>query len=231
MLKRGVCLAAAVVVTAPAVADSIDLTWRGRGAGETVLVTHNDRSMRTFAGELRYQFAGGEGAASRFEGERAVLRQSLTDGSARSLLARRPGPQRVDMGYESTELTPSQRAAVGAAMAMAAEGASPAAAQLAVWEITHDFGDLNIRGGSFSADADEELLAEVDALLSASSARDAAATYARFGTDRGLAVLTTDEGPPAMMADSVMVPLPAPVLIGGAGLALAAAVSRRRTRS
>src|SRR5690606_6939823 len=164
-----------------AVADSIDMTWRGRGAGETVLVTHNDRSMRTFAGELRYQFDRGEGAASRFEGERTVLRQSLTDGSARSLLARRPGPQRVDMGYESRALTGGQRAAIGAAMAMAAEGASPAAAQLAVWEITHDFGDLDIRGGSFSAVGDEALLTEVEAMLASSSDTDAAATYMSFG--------------------------------------------------
>src|SRR5690606_24555934 len=120
---------------------------------------------------------------------------------------------------------------IGAAMAMAAQGASSAAAQLAVWEITHDFEDLDIRGGAFSVDADEALLAEVEGMLAMRGDRDTAAPFVRFGTDHGLAVLTTDEGPSAVMADAAMVPLPAPLLIGGAGLALAAAASRRHRRS
>lgn len=243
MLKDCKWMAAALAgaMTTPAMADSlqidsapmsdsIDMTWRGRGAGEMTRITHDGRSMRIFAGELRYQFARGEGAAKRYEGERSVLRQTLTSGSARSLLAPRPGDHRVHMGYESTSLAPAQRAAIGAALARAGRSASPAAAQLAVWEIAHDFGDLDIRSGAFSAEADEELLAQVTALLAGEAAADAPSGYISFGGDAGLAVLTT-QAVGAMATNAVAAPLPAPLALAGVGLGIAACAARRRARA
>lgn len=234
MLKDCKWMAAALAgaMATPAMADSlqidatsttasIDMTWRGRGAGEMTRITHDGRSMRVFAGDLRYQFSRGEGAAKRYEGEHSVLRQSLTSGSARSLLAPRPGDHRVHMGYESTSLAPAQRAAIAATLARADGAVSPAAAQLAVWEIAHDFGDLDIRSGAFSAQADEELLAQVDDLLASARSRDALSGYISFGSESETAVMAT-----AMVA----VPLPAPLALAGVGLGIAACVARRRAR-
>jgi hypothetical protein len=214
--------ALALAVTAPTMADSIDMTWRGRGEGQMTRITHNGQSMRVFAGELRYQFTRGEGEARRHEGVHAVLRQSLADGPARSLLAHRPGGSRMQMGHERAPLDPGQRAAIGAALARADAGAaSPAAAQLAIWEITHDFANLDIRTGSFSANVDEELLSQVEGLLLAAR-DDAPAPYTSFGSAERPTVLTTS---------SVVAPLPAPLALAGVGFALAFVASRRRARA
>lgn len=219
MLKKRTWVAAAVAAAAaaPAMADPVEMTWLGRGEGQTARITHDGRSMRVFAGELRYQFASPQGAARHTGGAHAVFRQSLTDAPARSLLAPRPGSVQAERAGSS--LNAGQQAAIGAALAAVETGAaSPAAAQLAIWEITHDFGDLDIRAGSFSAEVDEDTRMQIERLLAGARDSDAEPRFTTFSSPEAPTVLTTS---------SVMAPVPAPLALASAGLIVAIAARRR----
>lgn len=221
---RQLAVAGALVAAPAAFGDSIDMTYRGRGAGQVVQVQFQDQSARVFAGELTYDFANGQGAARGHAGAHTVYRRAMPDGPLRSMVGRRPAPERGEMGYESMAFSEAQRRAISGVLkrAAGAEDADAAAAQIAIWELAHDFEDRDLHGGTFTAMVDDDMAARVNRLMTATEESAVGpARHISFGGPAAPEVILTTDG-------MVVAPLPAPAALAAVGLLGALVASRRR---
>ncbi|MFG0285967.1 MAG: hypothetical protein ACF8R7_16240 [Phycisphaerales bacterium JB039] len=202
---------------APAWADSVDLTYLGRGAGQVVTVSVGGHTARLFAGELTYSLSGGDGAASDLRGVHTMYRREMPALPLRLVLGRSTDATRYQLGYQAIPFTDAQRDAVSEVLRLArgAGDAAAAAAQLAIWELAHDFGAEGVDSGVFRATVDSNLTAQVNSLLAAAHQVRQPASHLALGAEGEAGMIT-------------MVPLPAPALLGAIGLGGALLIARRR---
>ncbi|GIW74689.1 MAG: hypothetical protein KatS3mg103_1211 [Phycisphaerales bacterium] len=230
---RTTITAAAVLATAGlALADSVDLTFTGVGAGRSFSVVANGTATNAFAGQLNFTMANGSGPAG------GLLGGSLTTYCIDVLESVASGQQTYDLAelqdapVTAGSITPAMGAAKATAIARMYTFAAgqqfggsndyAAAFQLAIWEVIGDLdngldiatGDFqvtsSINGGTSSILGDL-LAAAVDATI---------APFTRLGA-------LTNEGYQDQLY-SVAVPLPSAASLAAVGLVGMGLASRRR---
>jgi hypothetical protein len=231
-MRLALAALAAAVVGGTAVADSVDVRFVGGGAGRNVTVRLDGRRHDVFAGQMVHNFRNGTGSASSLQGDLKTFCIELTESVSKSTrsfeLVDVP-----DAGDVAGSMSDAKAGAL-AALYNFADGAQfndsasasnrnfAAAFQLAVWEIVYDYtgadSSLNItRGllrGSNLNSGTQAFLAQMLAAIMGD----------QFSTNmNGLRAVIN----PHYQNQLVMVPLPAPLLIGLAGLALVPFVRRR----
>lgn len=243
-------IAAVAVMAGVAGADTVNVSYLGTGSGLNVKITGPGEGgpeyLHVFSGQLRHNIAGPvswAGEQKTFCVEIAEHAGSGTDYSVKSL-SKLPGEPNPLPGYPvgSTGMGEDRAKAI-AHLYDAANGAqfgtdavAAAAFQVAVWELTFDFDDgvagdgLGLGGGNFRLHTDrgsgtsvaqyDSMVAQIGDWLTYVTSNYASTPFTP------LLGLSHD----GRQDQVVMVPLPAPVAMGLAGLLAVAGVRRLRAR-
>lgn len=212
-------------------ADTVKLQYVGTGAGTSVNITGPGYSGGVFAGQLRHAFTDGTGAATAWSGTtqttfcvevaeyvtNSPLAYTLKDlkdvpGSPGPM-----GPDRAEAVQVLYDLAGGEQFQTGSAANTAA-----AAFQVALWELVFDFssGDsasIDLGDGAFKLNTTGSVKTKAESWLSQ--------IISNFGTGATQLIGLHHD---SKQDQVVMVPLPAPVLMGLAGLVAVAGVRRLR---
>jgi hypothetical protein len=239
MTRRSVLAALAAVAGGTAAhADTVKLTYQDNGAGRNVRVTLNSDTFNCFSGQLIHQFSNGTGVAAGLTGNKVTfctdLNQSVTSSGATYNVVPISTMPEPGSGMGNTRAQAVYNLYAGAAGSQSDGGASntlASAFQIALWEIVYDYngtaGSLNLTSGNvkFKETDGSALLAstvtQVNALLSAISTNV---------PQTGLLGLANDFKQDQILPITV-IPIPAALPLGLAGLGLAAAVRRRMSKA
>lgn len=226
-------VAALFMGASAAQADTVDVRFLGTGQGKSVKIDFNGKRSNVFSGQLRHELSNGTGVGARFHGEHLTYCSDLA--------------QYVTSTRRTYQVTPIQNLPGGGAMgadraqaihdlyafadkAQLAPGANAdfaAAFQIAVWEVVYDYnvgaglsslsttsGTLkvfNTNGQALSAAIRQNLVNFFNAVVNTHT------------TQRHVLGLSSGSYQDQM----VFVPLPAPALMGLAGLGALALIRRR----
>lgn len=229
---RRFAVLAALACAAAASADTVDLKFLGSGAGTTVKLAGTVKSGDVIARELRYEFKNGTGAAAAWTGNHTIFCSELTeftDGSFRKYDVKdvKDLPSSISGGMGATAADAIRKLYTAAAGAQFGDDTKSAAFQLAIWELVYDYGtgsaapDLDTGGiklNSTWASGNAGIVNQAKSWLSA--AHTGSYTYAPL-------VGLYNNG----YQDHIfLIPLPAPLAMGLAGLAGVLVIRRLRPR-
>ena len=211
-------------------ADSVDVEFLGVGNGSTASVSLNDSLRFVFIGQLNHRFSNAAGEP--IEGDYVTYCTDLTQyvtHSARTYTVEHlkdmpKSPNVPSMGTDRAQaIFDLVKAAKGKQLGEDADRTFTAAFQLALWEIVYDFdgqaASLDTGAGAFKvnnvrAEHEQAVNSHLTSLFS---------EIGNGGTGEGLYGVASWEAQDQLL----VVPLPAPVLLGGIGLG-ALVVARRR---
>jgi len=232
-------LATAMVgtITASALAGTVDVEFTGTGLGRAVRTHFADRALNVFAGQLRHTFSNGTGQGSALDGDyltycTELVQYVVSHPSPYECALLEDVPNTSPMGPDRAQAIRdlyahadgSQFAAVGSS----ANKDFAAAFQIAVWEAAYDYdgsaGSLDVVGG--------------DLRVTGTGGGPLSAGISGYLDDLFGAVGTGAEVPHLIAVTSeqyqdqiVMIPLPAPLIIGAVGLAAVIWRQRKLARS
>ncbi len=220
-------------------ADTVNLSYTGTGAGRNVKVILNGTGSNVFAGQLRHSFAGGTGAASGLSGILTTFCADLTEFTSTRWGAyevKPIGSMPVSsgagaMGAERAQAIYDLYGAAGGAQ-LGANADVAAAFQIALWEVVYDFNaavgrsSLDVAGGSLRAQT-----------TSGGTLNNSILTWLNSFFDSIVVNNVSQVGLVGLAAQGrqdqvVMIPFPAAAWIGFAGLAGVGILhsARRRVR-
>lgn len=227
------CLAAAATV---ANADTVDVKFLGTGKGSSASVKINGNNKHVFVGQLKHRFSNGSGAGEAIDGDFITFCSDLTQYVSTSTktftvedLEDMPkSPNIPAMGADSAQaIFDIYKAAGGDQLKANADKTLAAAFQLAIWEIVYDYtgeaGDLDTSSGSFRINS----IKNQDAAAVNAHLTSLFGAVGNGGTGEGLYGVASWHAQDQL----VIVPLPAPVMLGGIGLGAAFLVRRRMNRA
>lgn len=228
-MLRGLAVAAAIAAAGSATADTVDLSYLGGGKGLSVSVAGPGRSGAVFAGQLVHAFSNGSGVASGWTGSHITFCTELAEVVSTSSVeytvedvadVPAPGP---GMGADRAQALRDLYAAANGAQ-FGTDNLQAAAFQVALWELAFDFdlgettADLN--GGAFKVTSTSTgVRMQAEAWLNTALANYGLASTGLVGLSRS-----------GKQDQIFLVPLPAPVALGLAGLVAVAGMRRLRPR-
>ncbi len=225
LMRYGLGAAMLLALTAGAAADSVDMKFLGTGLGRSVKVETSTKTFNVFAGQLRHELDNGDGALTGMDGELLTYCTELTQYVTSSfkdydLVNLSLAPDSGPMGAVKAQAIRDIFAyAAGAQYESASNSANKdfsAAFQIAIWEIVADYDGTN---GSLSVtDGELEVRSTNGSALASGIAGELDDIFAAVGLGADFPQLGALVN--ANHQDQlVMVPLPAPLLIGMAGVA------------
>jgi len=241
MQSKIILTALAVAAAASfAQADTVNLQFTGTGSGRTIKATLGTSTFNCFAGQLKHTFSSGTGVAAGLTGSKVTFCSDLSEyvsssGSTYTVtpIANLPvssgwpamGAVRAQAVYDLYAAANAQQTATGANSDYAA------AFQIALWEVVYDYtgsaGSLNLGSGNLKIkDSD-------GSTLTSAIANHVTQLFSMLGANTvqdGLMGLAKD-GKQDQIYQFQVVPLPAALPLGLAGLGLVAWNRRRANRA
>lgn len=226
---RVVSIAVVALMAGAAHADTVKLQFVGAGAGSNVNVSGPGFSGAVFAGQLMHALTDGTGPAAAWTGTQATFCVELAEHVTTTALAYdvkdvadvpgNPGP----MGSDRAEAV-SVLYDLAAKSQFGTDNTKAAAFQVALWELVFDFevgdsGSISLDGGAFTLNNAAAVKAQAEVWLGQIAGN--------FGTGSTRLVGLHHDGKQDQV---LMVPLPAPVAMGLAGLLAVAGARRLRSR-
>lgn len=241
---RGICVAFGAIglFGAGASADTINLKFAGAGAGRNVRITLGSTTQTVFAGQLRHTFSNPvgpvaaqlSGTITTFCSDANELVRSVSTTYTLTEVANLP----VSSGWPAMGAIRAQgvydlyAAAGGAQLVLGANADLAAAFQILLWELVYDFngsraslnntvGTMQTRnstGGALSSAIMGHFNTLADAVVAFNTSQHSLIGLSRLGAQDQIVQGVT------------LIPLPAPVMLGAAGLGLVALVRRRLPR-
>lgn len=224
-------------VSSGAHADTVTLKYINAGAGRNIKATLGASTFNCFAGQLNHAFSNGTGVAAGLTGTKVTFCSDLSEyaTTAGATYQVTPIPNLpVSGGWPAMGAVRSQAvydlyaAAAGQQTVSGADNNFAAAFQIALWEIIYDYdgssSSLTLTGGNLK-------IKDTDGTsLTSSIATHVTQLFSMLGsnvTQVGLMGLTND-GKQDQILQFQVIPLPAALPMGLAGLGLAAWVRNRR---
>ncbi|MCA9290091.1 MAG: hypothetical protein KDA25_03120 [Phycisphaerales bacterium] len=221
-----------LAVGSATLADTVDVNFVGVGLGRNVRIDLNSSAKNVFAGQLVHNFANGTGDCASLAGNVTTFCTELTqyvNGGVNEFdcVQVEDAPNTNPMGtIRANAIGDLYAYAAGAQFASASTNANKdlaAAFQIAVWEIANDYdgtsGSLDLSSGTL------KVTNTSGGALSAGISTQLSNLFSAVGLNAGFAGLRAVSNS-SYQDQLVLIPLPAPVLIGLAGLG--AVVIRRR---
>lgn len=219
-----------------AMAETVDVRFTGIGQGRSVKINLDGNRQNVFAGQLKHQLSNGTGDAATLQGEYVTFCNDLVQhvtSSTRTYDIMDIEDMPVAYGHAPMGAGAQQAIydiygyANRAQLGPNADRDLAAAFQIAVWEIAFDYDDAQ---GAASLDTDDGHLK----VTSTSGGSLTSAILANLDNLFGAVGSGASQGGligighPDYQDQMVVVPLPAPVLLGSAGLLGIVAIKRRR---
>lgn len=218
-------------------ADTVDVKFIGTGKGSNATISLDNSNKSVFVGQLKHSFSNGTGAGADIQGDYVTFCCDLTQyvtSSPMTYSVETPDDMPHSPGYSAMGADAAQaifdiyKFANGAQLTGASSNAFATAFQLAIWEIVYDFDSqeagngLNTGNGAFKVQS-------LAGGLATDINNHLTSLFAAIGNGgNGSGVY----GVASYCAQDqlVVVPLPAPAMLGMAGLGGLAIVRRRMTR-
>lgn len=237
-----ICALAALAISAGATAanaDTVRLQFTGTGAGQQIRPTLNGSSFNCFAGQLNHLFSNGTGVAAGLTGTHATyctdLTQNVSSGGTTytvTPIASLPvSSGQPPMGSIRAQAVYNLYAGAGATASGTSDSTTAAAFQIVLWEIVYDYSgtaaSLNLTSGNLrvqttgGSNLSGTLLTKINQFFALAGV--AAPQTGLMGFSSGSA---QDQILPV-----TVVPIPAALPVGLAGLGLVALVRRRLLRA
>jgi hypothetical protein len=225
-----ICSILAVAAIAGAAnADTVKLQFAGKGAGSNVNITGPGYAGGVFAGQLRHAFTDGTGSAAAWTGTQTTFCVEVGEVVTNIPMTYQVKDLAEVPGYPGA-MQDDRAEAVSVLYGLAAgaqfgtNNTLAAAFQVALWELVFDFefGDsssIDLVGGAFKLNTTGSVRTQAELWLSQISGN--------YGTGSTPLVGLHNHGKQDQV---LMVPLPAPLAMGLAGLVAVAGVRRLRAR-
>lgn len=235
MSKHWIAAAIAAMVSAPALADTVDVKFLGTGAGTSVKINLNGNQTNVFAGQLIHHFSNGTGAGAQLNGTFVTFCTDLTEyvtstTKTYNVVGIEDMPNSAPMGAAKAQAIADLYAyAAGSQIALAATDNIAAAFQIAVWEIVTDFNALAVNNGLSLSAGSLKVTKTNGSSLGSTLTSTIAAMFSALGTNSsGSGILGVSRA--GSQDQLVVVPLPAPGILALAGLGGVVALRRRLAR-
>lgn len=235
MSKHWIAAAMAAMLSAPALADTVDVKFLGTGAGTSVKINLNGNQTNVFAGQLIHQFSNGTGAGAQLSGTYVTFCTDLTEyvtstTKTYNVVGIEDMPNSAPMGAAKAQAIADLYAyAAGSQIALAATDNIAAAFQIAVWEIVTDFNALAVNNGLSLSAGSLKVTKTNGSSLGSTLTSTIAAMFSALGTNAsGSGILGVSRA--GSQDQLVVVPLPAPGILALAGLGGVVALRRRFAR-
>lgn len=244
MLRRiassGIAAAAALALTTPAMAGTVDVDFLGIGLGRGVKVDYFGSTKNVFAGQLRHNFSNGTGDASQLSGDHITfcteLSQYVSKNSSEFELVdlgdapNSPGPMGSDKAEAVSEIWAGADGAQFATDATSHNRNFAAAFQIAIWEIVTDFdgtpSSLDVEGGNLKVTRTDgnQLSSGITSILGD--------LFNVIGSGNGIdSLFAVSSGNfQDQLVQLNMIPLPSGLMMGVFGLAGLGLIGRRARR-